>query len=206
MLREGQVMFVDDEEGVRTSWERYFRDRGLLTLTAPDGITAIDRLSESPVDVVVSDMRMPGKNGLELQEWLQAKYPDTRFIMLTGYGDRRLEWRTRELGAVEYLEKPVSPDVLAHAIDRALDRTRVQPQVSFVAIPEREVGVEAAPEVAVEAEVVEAERLSPAVTALGIVAAPIAGLAFVVFLPVIGIGAMVWVVSKRIIGLFGQRA
>jgi DNA-binding NtrC family response regulator len=105
MTRDSQVMFVDDEEGVRVSWERYFQGRGLKTTTAPDGATAIDRLSQHPVDVVVSDMRMPGKNGLELLEWLHIRQPDTRFIMLTGYGDRRLEWEARQLGAVEYLEK-----------------------------------------------------------------------------------------------------
>lgn len=198
MLRRGEVMFVDDEEGVRASWERYFRERGLRTTTAPDGATAIDRLSHHPVDVVVSDMRMPGKDGIELQEWLHERQPDTRFIMLTGYGDRRLEWKTRELGAVEYLEKPVAPDVLAHAIDRALDPTWGRPPLSFVAVKTKPaVEAEAAPvEAAPEAEVEAAPEKQ--ISALQIVAAPFIGLAFVVFLPIIGIGAVVWAVAKRI--------
>jgi len=125
MLRNGQVMLVDDEEGVRTSWQRFFRDRGVATTTAPDGASAIDQLSRQPVDVVVSDLRMPGKDGLELLEWLHVRQPDTRFIMLTGYGDKGLEGRVRELGAVDYLEKPVSPDVLARAVERALAADRV---------------------------------------------------------------------------------
>jgi FixJ family two-component response regulator len=195
-------MFVDDEEGVRVSWERYFQGRGLKTTTAPDGATAIDRLSRNPVDVVVSDMRMPGKNGLELQEWLHMRQPDTRFIMLTGYGDRRLEWETRQLGAVEYLEKPVSPDVLAHAIDRALDPTRVPFMLPWI-----ELKPEAMPEPASVAEVtrVVADEEVQGITAAQIVVAPFLGLAFVVFLPIIGIAAMVWLVSKRI-GRFVRRA
>jgi CheY-like chemotaxis protein len=195
-------MFVDDEEGVRVSWERYFQGRGLKTTTAPDGATAIDRLSRNPVDVVVSDMRMPGKNGLELQEWLHVRQPDTRFIMLTGYGDRRLEWKTRQLGAVEYLEKPVSPDVLAHAIDRALDPTRVPFMLPWI-----ELKPEAMPEPASVAEVtpVVADEEVQGITAAQIVVAPFLGLAFVVFLPIIGIAAMVWLVSKRI-GRFVRRA
>lgn len=203
MTRDSQVMFVDDEEGVRVSWERYFQGRGLKTTTAPDGATAIDRLSRNPVDVVVSDMRMPGKNGLELQEWLHMRQPDTRFIMLTGYGDRRLEWETRQLGAVEYLEKPVSPDVLAHAIDRALDPTRVPFMLPWI-----ELKPEAMPEPASVAEVtpVVADEEVKGITAAQIVVAPFLGLAFVVFLPIIGIAAMVWVVSKRIGRLFRRAA
>jgi CheY-like chemotaxis protein len=196
-------MFVDDEEGVRVSWERYFQGRGLKTTTAPDGATAIDRLSRNPVDVVVSDMRMPGKNGLELQEWLHVRQPDTRFIMLTGYGDRRLEWKTRQLGAVEYLEKPVSPDVLAHAIERALDPTRVPFRLPWI-----ELTPEAMPEPAAVAEVtpVVADEKVKGITAAQIVVAPFLGLGFVVFLPIIGIAAMVWVVSKRIGWLFRRAA
>jgi CheY-like chemotaxis protein len=196
-------MFVDDEEGVRVSWERYFQGRGLKTTTAPDGATAIDRLSRNPVDVVVSDMRMPGKNGLELQEWLHVRQPDTRFIMLTGYGDKRLEWETRQLGAVEYLEKPVSPDVLAHAIDRALDPTRVPFRLPWI-----ELKPEAMPEPASVAEVtpVVADEEVKGISAAQIVVAPFLGLAFVVFLPIIGIAAMVWLVSKRIGGLFRRAA
>jgi DNA-binding NtrC family response regulator len=204
MTRDSQVMFVDDEEGVRVSWERYFRGRGLKTTTAPDGATAIDRLSQHPVDVVVSDMRMPGKNGLELLEWLHVRQPDTRFIMLTGYGDRRLEWKARQLGAVEYLEKPVSPDVLAHAIDRALDPTRIAMALPFIEMKpaEAEPVVEA---VAQTAPAVADEQAKP-ISAVQFVAAPFLGLAFVMFLPIIGIGAAVWALSKRVGGLFGRTA
>lgn len=185
-----QVMFVDDEEGVRTSWQRYFRDRGVATTTAPDGASAIDRLSRQPVDVVVSDLRMPGKDGLELLEWLQARQPATRFIMLTGYGDKRLEGRVRELGAVDYLEKPVAPEVLARAVERALaaDRLTARP----VEVVEQEAAVQAVVE-----EATAVAKPSPITTLGMIVAAPLLGLAFVVFLPVLGIAALAWVLARQ---------
>jgi DNA-binding NtrC family response regulator len=193
MLREGRVMFVDDEEGVRTSWERYFAARGLTTVTAPDGATAIDRLSRQPVDVVVSDMRMPGKNGLELLEWIHTRQPDTRFIMLTGYGDRRQEWEARQLGAVEYFEKPIAPDVLAYAIDRALDPTRLLPPLPVIELkPAAEPQQAAAPVAAAQA------KRGNAVTVAQFLAAPFLGLAFVVFLPVLGLAAAAWSVGAKI--------
>jgi len=201
MLRAGQVMFVDDEEGVRKSWERYFGERGMKTMTAPDGATAIDRLSHHPVDVVVSDMRMPGKTGLELLEWLHVRQPKTRFIMLTGYGNPRIEWEARKLGAVEYLEKPVSPDVLAHAIDRALDPTRMQPPLPFIDLKPA-----LQPQPVAEAAPVLVEERATGFTVLQMAAAPILGLAFVVFLPIIGIGAMAWVAARKVGASFGHRA
>ena len=207
MLRNGEVMFVDDEEGVRTSWQRFFQERGLTTTSAPDGASAIDQLSRHPVDVVVSDHRMPGKDGLELLEWLHERQPDTRFIMLTGYGNKRLEWRVRELGAVDYLEKPVPPDVLAHAVNRALDRDRVPMMIPTALLEERKpleapVSVEAAEQVAaVERAAKTAPRVATqsTVKTVGmVVAAPLLGLAFVVFLPIIGIGALALVLAREL--------
>ena len=211
MLRNNQVMFVDDEEGVRTSWQRFLQERGVATTTAPDGASAIDQLSRQPVDVVVSDLRMPGKDGLELLEWLHERQPDTRFIMLTGYGDKRLEWRVRELGAVDYLEKPVSPDVLAHAVERALDPDRVPLMVPMVALKRSPDRMTTAPPETMEQEAVEevveetaaTESTGSPLQTLGLViAAPFLGLAFVVFLPVIGIAALAWVLAREIKGAF----
>lgn len=194
MSRDKQVMFVDDEEGVRKSWQRYLQDRGLATTTAPDGASAIDELSRHPVDVVVSDLRMPGKNGVELLEWLNARQPETRFIMLTGYGNEGLERQVRELGAVDYLEKPVSPEVLAHAVERALAADRLTRRAGEAVALETAVQVPAAAEPVVE-KAAAAEKASPLTTLGMIVAAPLLGLAFVVFLPVIGIGALAWVLG-----------
>jgi DNA-binding NtrC family response regulator len=195
-------MFVDDEEGVRTSWKRFLEDRGVATTTAPDGATAIDQLSRQPVDVVVSDLRMPGKDGLELLEWLHERQPDTRFIMLTGYGDKRLEWRVRELGAVDYFEKPIAPDVLAHAVERALDPHRI-PMVPMVALKRAPAAgttetTEQQQTTPVVVETAATESTGSSLKTLGlVVAAPFLGLAFVVFLPVIGIAALAWVVARE---------
>jgi len=199
-MRDSQVMFVDDEEGVRVSWQRFLQDRGLATTTAPDGASAIEQLSRRPVDVVVSDLRMPGKDGLELLEWLHERQPDTRFIMLTGYGDRHVERRVRELGAVDYLEKPISPDVLAHAIDVALETDRLPPPMAAIKV--KPAPRPALPVTAFEAELIAEEPRSPVQTMGLLIAAPFFGLAFVVFLPVIGIGALAWVLGREVKAAF----
>ena len=199
MTRKNRVMFVDDEEGVRVSWQRFLQDRGLAVTTAPDGASAIAELSRQPVDVVVSDLRMPGTDGLELLKWLHDRQPATRFILFTGYGDAQVERRARELGASDYLEKPVSPDVLAHAIDVALDPGRLHPVLPVLDVKRR---TQPAPSVQRTARMDAASKeRTPAQTIGLLVAAPFLGLAFVMFLPVIGLGALAWVVTQQIKGV-----
>ncbi len=199
MTRKNRVMFVDDEEGVRVSWQRFLQDRGLTVTTAPDGASAIAELSRQPVDVVVSDLRMPGTDGLELLKWLHDRQPTTRFILFTGYGDAQVERRARELGASDYLEKPVSPDVLAHAIDVALDPGRLHPVLPVLDVKRRTRTLPAVRPTA-RTDAASQER-TPAQTIGLLVAAPILGLAFVVFLPVLGLGALAWVVTRQVKGV-----
>jgi len=178
-----RVMFVDDEEGVRTSWNRYLVGKGFDVTTAEDGETAVSYLREEPVDVVVADLRMPGLDGLELLEWVHESRPDTRFILLTGYGSDAIERKARELGAYEYLNKPISPETLAAVITAAmqLEALEAAPAVA-----------EAAPETAQRSRVRGAAEIAG-----GLIVAPLLGLAFVIFLPLIGIGAFLWVVGEK---------
>ena len=71
-----RVMVVDDEEGVRTSWNRFLVGEGFDVTTAEDGETARSHLQEEPVDVVVADLRMPGLDGLQLLEWMKGSQAD----------------------------------------------------------------------------------------------------------------------------------
>ncbi|MBI4541954.1 MAG: response regulator [Gemmatimonadetes bacterium] len=213
--RSQRVMFVDDEEGVRVSWNRYLSGRGFDVTTAEDGEQAITRLRDDPVDVVVSDLRMPGLDGLQLLAWLHESQPGTRFILFTGYGDEEVERKARELGAFEYLNKPISPETLSAVITAALQlqRIRVQrtpaPEPALPAEPELRESETAALEVEVAAGAERAAEpaLAPSAgrrvrgilqIAGGLIAGPLLGLAFVIFLPVIGFVALFWVLGEAI--------
>jgi len=198
-----RVMVVDDEEGVRVSCDRFLSARGFDVTTVETGEGAINRLRNEPMDVVVSDLRMPGLDGLQLLEWVHERKPETRFILLTGYGSEEVERKARELGAFGYLNKPISPDALSALITAASQlqkQERARAVVAEVAaVPEV---VEVAPlEVATSPEV-ETEPQGAARSAAevigGLFMAPLLGLAFVIFLPVIGIGALLWVVGEAI--------
>lgn len=210
MSAYNKVMFVDDEEGVRTSWDRMLSGYGFDVTTAEDGAKAVRELRDNPVDVVVSDLKMPGLDGVQLLEWIHARSPETRFILLTGYGSEDVEKRVRELGAFEYLNKPISPETLAAVVTAAMHlKMDIAPHADVAETVALEaataVETEAAPavEVAPQPEVVRKSRLRAAFEIMGgLVVAPLLGLAFVMFLPVIGFGALFWMLGESVWNAF----
>ena len=232
MNAQKRVLLVDDEVGVRQSWDRFLSDAGFDVTTAEDGERAIGRLKSEPVDVVVSDLKMPRMDGMELLRWLQHEQPDTPFILLTGYGSEEVERRVEELGGFSYLHKPVNPEALSAVITAALIQEQAEekkrqarreeapaPEVVPLHLDEPPVeelvarvrGVEArlaeaqaAPAVVAEPAAEEAEhhpgRIRTTLEVGGwLIAAPVLGLAFVVFLPVIGFGALAWTVGEALV-------
>jgi DNA-binding NtrC family response regulator len=207
MNAQKKVMFVDDEEGVRVSWNRYLSAHGFDVTTAEDGAKAISKLRNEEVDVVVSDLKMPGVDGIQLLEWIHSKRPDTQFILLTGYGNEEVERTVRKLGAFDYLNKPISPDTLAAVVTAATHLKlfpKVEAPVAADAALEESVAT-AVEEPTVETRAVEEEEVvqksglrRTAEIVGGLIAAPILGLAFVIFLPVIGFGALFWMLGESL--------
>jgi DNA-binding NtrC family response regulator len=206
MNAQKKVMFVDDEEGVRVSWNRYLSAHGFDVTTAEDGAKAISKLRNEEVDVVVSDLKMPGVDGIQLLEWIHSKRPDTQFILLTGYGNEEVERTVRKLGAFDYLNKPISPDTLAAVVTAATHLKlfpKAEAPVAADAALEESLAI-AVEEPPVETRAVEEEAVQKsglrrtAEIVGGLIAAPILGLAFVIFLPVIGFGALFWMLGESL--------
>ena len=196
MSPNNRVMFVDDEDGVRTSYDRYFTRHGFEVETAVNGANAVTHLRDEPVDVVVADLKMPEMNGIQLLEWIHDKQPDTRFILLTGFGNDEVEERVRALGAYEYLNKPISPDTLAAIVTAAMHIPVEQEAPVLAEEPE----VEATP--AAEPVTVKGPARRTMEIVLGLLLAPLLGLAFVIFLPIIGFGALFWTLAQTVQDLF----
>lgn len=203
MNAQKRVMFVDDEESVRLSWNRYLTQQGFEVTTADDGANAISKLQAGQVDVVVSDLRMPGVDGVQLLQWIHDERPNTQFILLTGFGSEDVEKKVRDLGAFDYLNKPISPDTLA-AVVTAATHLKLVPQAAPMVLEAPvapQVAEVASVAVAPEVQVKSGLRRFTEVT-VGLVAAPLLGLAFVVFLPVIGFGALFFRMGETFKDLF----
>jgi DNA-binding NtrC family response regulator len=120
------VLVVDDElDFIRVLAVRLAR-RGLKVRkvhTAEDGLAA---LADEPADVVVLDVRLPGMTGVQALEKIKARHPFTEVVMLTGYADTETSVRVLELGAFDYLVKPVSIEELIGRLQDAYQAKRLR--------------------------------------------------------------------------------
>lgn len=120
-----RILIVDDEESVA-----FFLAESLVELkagyqveTACSAREALARMAQRPFDLVVTDLKMPDMNGLELMERVRQQYPRTRLILMTAYGNTRIESAAYRLGACRYITKPFKIEQLAVAVDTALAKT-----------------------------------------------------------------------------------
>ena len=113
------ILIVDDEPDVadlfRQSFRREARQGTYVMLFAASGAEALDRLGreiQPTLIAVLSDINMPGMDGLELLAEIKQRFPDLPVMMVTAYGDNNRRRRARELGAFQFLPKPVDFDQL----------------------------------------------------------------------------------------------
>ncbi|HEX3054876.1 MAG TPA: response regulator transcription factor [Gaiellaceae bacterium] len=115
------VLVVDDEPIVRDVVVRYLQRDGFETLVAGDGDTARTLIEQTPPELVVLDVMLPGTDGLALCKWIRAR-GDLPVIMLTARGDEADRIVGLELGADDYVTKPFSPRELAVRVQTVLRR------------------------------------------------------------------------------------
>jgi len=120
------ILIAEDEQVQRESMAAMLIDEGYQVLQAGDGKDAYDMVLKQPVDVVLSDLRMPRMDGMALLEHMQMLAPETPVIMLTAYGTIPNTVAAMRKGAVDYLLKPVQFHDLLRRIRRALDRREVR--------------------------------------------------------------------------------
>ncbi len=121
-----RVLIVDDDESVRDVISVLLREEGYQCAVASGADMALDLAEQEDTPLVISDMKMPGKDGLWLLEAFRDKHPDTSVIMLTGYGDTEQAVDCLRRGAVDYLLKPPKLTDLIRSIERALAKRRVE--------------------------------------------------------------------------------
>jgi len=108
MVSTKRVLLVDDEEDLTWSISKHLqKDRASYELyTANSGRAALDILNQVPVDLVVSDIRMPEMSGLDLLLKIRENFPSTRVIIMTAYGSSEIQKEANERGCFKYIEKP----------------------------------------------------------------------------------------------------
>jgi DNA-binding response OmpR family regulator len=114
-----RVLVVDDEEELTSALVERLRFRGFVCDGATSGAAALEMIEQRSYDVIVLDVKMPGLDGIEVITRLGTEHPDTRVILLTGHASAKVAEKGLDLGAVEYVLKPVKIDVLVEMIRKA---------------------------------------------------------------------------------------
>ncbi len=123
---DASILVVDDEFSVRDSLRGWFRKDGYKVEVAENATEALRRLQEGPWDVVLLDIKMPGMDGLELQQRIHQIDPDIVTVMITAYASVESAVQALKQGAFDYITKPIDPDELSHLVRRALDQRRLK--------------------------------------------------------------------------------
>jgi CheY-like chemotaxis protein len=118
--RTPYVLVVDDEAAVRDYLKRCLEGAGYAVQVAASAAEALEFMMTTPASLVLCDVRMPGQDGLWLTERLHAHWPTTAIVMATAIDDLQTVNQSRELGAVDYISKPIRPDQLLDVVRRAV--------------------------------------------------------------------------------------
>jgi DNA-binding NtrC family response regulator len=125
MASRGRILIVDDEANARAALSEILREEGYTTETAADGFKALGKLEEFAPDVVLTDLKMPGLDGIRMMEKAQALVPDATFVVMTAFGTISNAVEAVKKGAYNYLTKPLDFSVLAVVVERAVERARL---------------------------------------------------------------------------------
>lgn len=121
------VLCVDDEANILSALKRVLRAAGYCVVTAGDGAQALLRLAEMPIDIVISDMRMPGMDGAELLEQVRQRWPGVARVLLTGHADMGATVAAINRGRIlRYLHKPWDQHELLGALTEATERIALE--------------------------------------------------------------------------------
>jgi len=121
------ILVVDDDDGIRTLVKKYLNENNYLITTASSAEDALEKIKIIKFDLIILDIMMPGKSGLEFIEENQKKL-DTPIILLTAKGEANERIEGLEIGADDYLPKPFEPKELLLRIKNIIEKTKKSDQ------------------------------------------------------------------------------
>src|SRR5436190_17793173 len=125
-MSKGFVLVVDDEANARSALAELLRDEGYRVETAADGFKALGKAEEDPPDIVLTDLKMPGMDGLELMRKLRAQDEGAVVVVMTAFGAVDTAVAAMKDGAADYLTKPVNMTELVLVLAREMERRRLR--------------------------------------------------------------------------------
>jgi len=175
MAAHAKVLVVDDEAVVGQSFDRVLTEKGYEVNTALSGEEALKKMGTNGYDLVFTDIKMPGMDGIEVARRIKEMNPWMPVVVVTGYGTEQNEARAEEIGVSGFLRKPLSPEVIEWITEKTLEER-----------PAQETGEE--PVTVTQAAAEEKENVAKNIALF--FAAPFIGLAYIIAFPFVGFYAL----------------
>jgi DNA-binding NtrC family response regulator len=119
------ILIVDDEEATRIALSRLLEKENLLPYCASSGEEALEVLKKNPIDIIISDLKLPNMSGIDLLRAVKVRLPNISFILITGYATIQNAVMAMKAGAYDYILKPLKFDELKKVILKAVDQQRL---------------------------------------------------------------------------------
>jgi CheY-like chemotaxis protein len=182
-----KVLVVDDDPVVGKSFNRVLsKDKGYVVVTAQNAAEALERIREQEYDVVFTDIKMPGMDGVELTERVKAAKPWTPVVIITGYGTTANETRAKAAGVADFMRKPLSPEMIQESAEHAL----LQMPEAVTAPEPIELTTLAQPQAAAKGNPIKNIAL--------FLAAPFISLVYALTLPLAGMAMLAWLAGQAL--------
>ena len=177
MKNAERILVVDDDAVVGRSFDRVLTEKGYDVSTVLSGEEGLKKIGTDGFDLVFTDIKMPGMDGLEMAKRIKEMNPWMPVVVVTGYGSEANEARAEEVGVTDFLRKPLTPEIIEQVTKKTL---QTKETVAATAT---------ATEAAVEVEAAVEEKESVAKNLALFFAAPFIGLAYIIAFPFVGLAA-----------------
>lgn len=131
MQSKAKILVIDDEKGAREALSYDIYSRGYLVETASDGEEGIEKMKKEKFDLVICDIIMPGKNGIETLEGIKQIDPDVEVIMMSGYGNIELALTAMRKGAYDFIKKPFDINEISILVEKALEKRELKTSIAL---------------------------------------------------------------------------
>ena len=130
-MSQAKILVVDDDKNIRRTVSMALESLDYFVHTAFDGKDAMLQLTGDKYDMIITDLKMPGMNGMELLEQAIAKYPEMRIVLISAHGTVDNAVEAMKLGAVDFLQKPFTPKELRNLVHNVLETESVETKSEY---------------------------------------------------------------------------
>ena len=129
---KGRILIVEDEKSMREILRILLENEGCEVVSASDGAEGISQIEKDIFDLVITDIKMPGKHGFEVLKKTKEISPETLVIMVTAFGTNESAIEAMKLGAYDYINKPFNIDEMRLIVRKALEKKRLSEEISLL--------------------------------------------------------------------------